>query len=125
MTIQRVAGAAGMALVAAVRLFLIPRAARADAAGRPAGVEPVGLDGNPLNLGFETGDLTGWTATGDAFDKQPIKGDTVSPRRDDQKSNHRGEFWVGGYEIVGDDPVGTLTSKPFKVDRRWGALWVA
>ena len=32
------------------------------------------------NLGFETGDLAGWTATGDAFEGQPVEGDTVAAR---------------------------------------------
>jgi hypothetical protein len=30
------------------------------------GVLPVGSDGKPLNLDFETGTLKDWTATGDA-----------------------------------------------------------
>ena len=59
------------------------------------GVLPVGADGKPLNLDFETGTLKDWTAEGDAFTGQPIKGDTVRrpPRR--QKSGHQGEYWIG------------------------------
>src|SRR6185369_14281655 len=38
------------------------------------GVLPVGADGKPLNLDFETGDLKDWTAEGDAFKGQPIRG---------------------------------------------------
>lgn len=45
------------------------------------GVLPLGADGKPLNLDFETGDLKDWTAEGDAFKGQPIKGDTVFARR--------------------------------------------
>src|SRR5258708_204108 len=33
-----------------------------------------GADGKPLNLGFEDGSLRDWTATGDAFTGQPVKG---------------------------------------------------
>ena len=74
-----------------------------------AGVLPVGADGKPLNLDFETGTLKDWTAEGDAFKDQPIKGDTVFPRRNDMKSQHQGNYWIGGYEKYGDKPQGTLT----------------
>src|SRR5438105_15761958 len=76
----------------------------------PEGVLPVGADGKPLNLDFETGTLKDWTATGDAFAGQPIKGDTVSPRRADMRSRHQGQYWIGTYERNGDPPQGTLTS---------------
>src|SRR5215212_7625143 len=88
----------------------------------PRTVRPIGRDGHVLNLDFETGDLRDWTASGNAFDKQPLRGDVVSKRRGDQKSNHQGEFWVGGYERVGDDAVGTLSSAPFKVTHRWASF---
>src|SRR5438067_641964 len=42
------------------------------------GVLPLGKDGRPLNLDFEQGTLQDWTAAGAAFEKQPIRGDTVS-----------------------------------------------
>jgi len=41
------------------------------------GIKPVGKDGRPLNLDFEDGTLKDWTAAGNAFDKQPVHGDTV------------------------------------------------
>ena len=52
----------------------------------PEGTLPVGADGKPLNLDFETGTLKDWTAEGDAFAGQPIKGDTVAaaPRRHEE-----------------------------------------
>lgn len=78
--------------------------------------------GRVLNLGFETGDLTDWTATGDAFTGQPIRGDTVKPRRSDMTSAHLGEYWIGGYEKVGDDAQGTLTSRPFPVSQPWASF---
>src|SRR6266481_258215 len=89
------------------------------------GILPSGKDGRPLNLDFETGTLQDWTATGAAFDRQPIKGDTVSPRRTDMKSQHRGNYWIGTYEILGDGPQGTLTSKSFKVTQPFAAFLVA
>src|SRR5436190_17792528 len=88
------------------------------------GVLPVGADGKPLNLDFETGDLKDWTATGDAFKGQPIKGDTVHPRRADNKSQHQGQYWIGGFEKFGDKPQGTLTSVSFKVTHPWATFLV-
>src|SRR5207302_10784719 len=81
--------------------------------------------GRPLNLDFETGSLKDWSATGEAFDKQPIKGDTVAPRRSDMRSEHQGDFWIGTYEISGDAPQGTLTSVPFKITQPYAAFLVA
>ena len=88
------------------------------------GVAPLGEDGKALNLDFETGDLKDWTATGTAFEGQPIKGDTVSKRRNDMKSGHKGDYWIGTYEKGGDVAVGTLTSVPFKVTQPWAAFYV-
>jgi putative membrane-bound dehydrogenase-like protein len=90
----------------------------------PEGVLPVGADGKPLNLDFETGTLRDWTAEGDAFKDQPIKGDTVAPRRGDMKSQHQGNYWIGGYERRGDRPQGTLTSAPFTITHPWATFLV-
>ncbi len=83
---------------------------------------PQSAEGKVLNLDFETGTLADWTPTGNAFDKQPIKGDTVSKRRGDMKSNHRGSFWIGSYEIGGDAGTGTLTSAPFIVSHPYASF---
>ncbi|MBD3185129.1 hypothetical protein GF312_22810 [Candidatus Poribacteria bacterium] len=83
-----------------------------------------------VNPDFETGDLTGWTKTGNAFDYQPTLGDNIMIRRKD-KTNHQRDWWIGGFEKYqgkpgqnpgdeqGDQPTGTLTSSPFviKTDR--------
>ena len=50
----------------------------------PEGVLPTGADRQPLNLDFDTGTLKDWTATGDAFKGQPVKGDVVAARRSDR-----------------------------------------
>src|SRR5690242_21263422 len=92
------------------------------AADSTAPIKPLGTDGKPLNLSFETGTLKDWTSTGDAFDKQPIKGDTVAARRKDMKSQHAGDYWIGGFEGGGDAPTGTLTSVPFKVTQPWAKI---
>jgi hypothetical protein len=87
-------------------------------------ITPVGKDGKPLNLDFETGTLKDWTAEGSAFAKQPIKGDTVAPRRSDMKSQHQGDYWIGTYERAGDEPTGTLTSVPFKVTHPFASFLI-
>ena len=90
----------------------------------PEGVLPVGADGKALNLDFETGTLKDWTAEGEAFKGQPVKGDMVAKRRGDMKSRHQGDYWIGGFELLGDKPQGTLTSKPFKVTHPWASFLV-
>ncbi len=89
-----------------------------------AGIRPLGDDGKPLNLDFETGTLAGWTATGDAFTDQPIKGDTISQRKPGMASRHAGQFWIGGYEHVLDAGTGTLTSPAFVVAQPWASFLV-
>src|SRR5271154_1126270 len=89
-----------------------------------AGVLPAGNDGKPLNLDFETGTLKDWTAEGKGLEGQPIKGDTVFPRRKDSKSQHQGQYWIGTYEKLGDKPQGTLSSVPFKITHPWASFLV-
>lgn len=95
------------------------------------------------NWGFESGSLSGWHATGNAFDHQPTKGD--NPRaREVEPAQQIGTYWVGTYEsydgskgapgdIQGESKVraqshvagcegagaqtGTLTSDAFEVKR--------
>jgi putative membrane-bound dehydrogenase-like protein len=93
-------------------------------AADPNSIVPTDSAGKPLNLGFEDGSLAGWTATGNAWTKQPIKGDLVASRRTDMRSEHVGQYWIGGFEAAGDDGVGTLTSVPFKVTQSWGSFLV-
>jgi len=90
----------------------------------PRGVLPKSADGRALNLDFEAGDLRDWEASGEAFEGQPVKGDTVFPRRNDMRSEHAGEFWIGTFERNGDAPQGTLTSVPFKVTHKFAAFLV-
>src|SRR5579871_1328689 len=114
----------GLVLVA-VLPFTPAFAERENAPPKPnEGVLPLGRDGKPLNLDFETGTLKDWTAEGEAFRGQPIKGDTVARRRGDMKSQHQGEYWIGGYELHGDRPQGTLTSVAFKVTYPWASFLI-
>jgi hypothetical protein len=114
------------AFVLALSTFL-PSGFAADkpAADRSNGVLPTSADGQPLNLDFETGTLKDWTATGDAFKDQPVKGDLVAKRRGDARSEHQGAYWIGGFEIVGDKGTGTLTSVPFKVTHPYATFLFA
>jgi len=107
-----------------VAFLLMTLTQAASAQQADPGVLPVGPDGKALNLDFETGDLRDWTAEGDAFKGQPIKGDTVSKRRPDNKSQHQGQYWIGGFEKFGDKPQGTLTSAAFKVTHPWASFLV-
>jgi hypothetical protein len=91
---------------------------------------------------FERG-LSGWTATGDAFDAQPTCGHTVAVERAGWRPplggdywsgipvdvGHVGRYWIGTYErrprpddpagrIQGDGPRGTLVSSPFRIGER-------
>ncbi|MBE7493972.1 MAG: DUF1080 domain-containing protein [Verrucomicrobiaceae bacterium] len=76
-----------------------------------------------LNLGFEKGTLEGWKAEGDAWEKQPVEGDTVAARKRGN-SQHAGKFWLGGYERIGDKGTGTLTSSDFVVTHPWASFLV-
>jgi putative membrane-bound dehydrogenase-like protein len=88
------------------------------------GVAPQGAEGTPLNLDFETGNLADWKADGPAFASQPIRGDTVRPRRGDMTSGHADSFWVGSYEIAGDEAQGTLTSTNFELSKPFATFLV-
>ncbi|MBF0197210.1 MAG: glycoside hydrolase family 32 protein [Planctomycetes bacterium] len=77
------------------------------------------------NSDFERGDLHNWTASGEAFEHQPIKGDNIAARFRGS-SKMQGQHWVGTYEkydgkngfkggVRGDLPMGTLTSIPFTI----------
>ncbi|MGV3660939.1 MAG: PVC-type heme-binding CxxCH protein [Prosthecobacter sp.] len=76
-----------------------------------------------LNLGFEKGTLEGWKAEGNAWEGQPVEGDTVVVRKRGN-SQHAGKFWLGGYERVGDKGTGTLTSASFAVTHPWASFLV-
>lgn len=88
--------------------------------GNRDGVSPAGK-----NLGFEDGSLKGWKASGEAWEGSPIKGDTVTPRRPGQASNHDGTYWVGSYERTHSDAgQGTLQSEPLEVTHPWASFLV-
>src|SRR5260221_10388732 len=115
----------GMRFLPVVLLAVASCALRLSA-GEPARIVPAGADGKPLNLDFENGTLEDWTATGEAFQGQPVKG-PIDPKRPSgagKFSNHQGDFWIGGYEILRDAPKGTLTSVPFKAAQPWASFLI-
>lgn len=84
------------------------------------GYRPAWSDTEPMNLDFETGDLTDWNSTGTAFFKQPFaKGKIPQIRKPELSNGIIGDYFVGGYEIVEDQGVGTLTCLPFRLKHRW------
>jgi hypothetical protein len=89
-----------------------------------AGVFPKSKDGSSLNMGFETGSLVGWKATGDAFKGQPVNNDGIASRWTGQTSNKNGEFFIGVFEIVKDQGTGTLTSPTFKVTQPYASFLI-
>lgn len=96
----------------------------ANTGGGEDGFPATTRDGRVLNLDFEKGDLSDWTAEGKAFQGQPIEGDTIHPRRSDSVSGHKGRFWIGTFERMGDDPKGILTSVPFPVTHPYATFLV-
>ena len=108
-----------------MKVFL-PLAFAATLAFAQQPIAVTGADGKPLNLGFEDGTLRDWTATGEAFAKQPVKGviDQARPFGKGKAANRKGDFWIGGYEILQDKPKGTLTSVAFKVSQPWGSFLI-
>ena len=81
--------------------------------------------GGFVNLDFELGNLSDWTLEGEAFEGQPIRGDTVVLRRSETQSAHAGSFWIGGYELHQDTPTGRMTSIPFSPPGRFMAFLIA
>ncbi len=85
------------------------------------------LCASEITFNFETGDLRGWTATGDAFRSQPTEGDNAKLRN--RAANPEGKYWIGTYENCPkggtpgteqtDTPIGTLTSDLFKLEKPW------
>lgn len=81
------------------------------------------------NADFEAGTLKSWTAEGDAFTRQPTKGDNPTARNRESAAQ-QGEYWIGTFEnydgktgkagdIRSDKPTGILTSVEFLIKKRY------
>lgn len=81
---------------------------------------------DPLRLDFESGDLSFWTAEGEAFLRQPIRGDRfVTSHVKPGLISLGGDYWNGPYPVghqgdywisTQDHLTGTLTSDEFVID---------
>jgi len=84
---------------------------------------------SPLRLDFESGDLSFWTAEGEAFLKQPIRGDRFVTSHVKPgliaiggdywdglyPAGHQGDYWIS----TQDNLTGTLTSDEFIIDAQF------
>src|SRR5713101_1070282 len=84
---------------------------------------------NPLRLDFESGDLTFWTAEGEAFASQPLRGDRLKASRvrpglvplggdywdGPYPVGHQGEYWISTENHL----TGTLTSDEFDINENY------
>ncbi|MBT2444267.1 glycoside hydrolase family 32 protein [Streptomyces sp. ISL-36] len=74
----------------------------------------------PVNPGFDTGDLTGWTVTeGTAFGPTAV---TTTDTYWGGPFHHRGSHHLWGYAAAGDDATGTLRSSSFTAPTRMSFL---
>ncbi|MEU6882299.1 GH32 C-terminal domain-containing protein [Streptomyces sp. NPDC046712] len=88
----------------------------ANAAPPAPQATPRPLATGPVNPGFDTGDLTGWTVTeGTAFGPAAV---TTTDTYWGGPFQHRGSHHLWGYAAAGDDATGTLTSTSFAAPAR-------
>lgn len=81
--------------------------------------------GKPVNLNFETGTLTDWTATGDAF-ASPLFTEDPSPIHEkDMRIGFSGTNFLSSGGTTNHKLTGTLTSVPFPVTQPFAAFRVS
>lgn len=89
-----------------------------------AGQTPM-KNGQPVNLNFETGTLTDWTATGDAF-AAPLFGEDPSPVHGKEAHiGFAGKHFLSSGGTINYKLTGTLTSVPFAVTQPFAAFRVS
>ncbi|RAJ15804.1 PVC-type heme-binding CxxCH protein [Arenibacter echinorum] len=82
-------------------------------------------NGKPLNLGFETGSLQDWTATGDAF-KSPLYDQDPSPVHEaDALISFNGDYFLTSGGNTNYKLTGTLSSVPFKITHPYASFKVS
>lgn len=82
-------------------------------------------DGQPLNLGFETGDLKNWTATGDAFANALFSSDPSPVHEKEMNIGYEGKYFLSSGGTLNYKQTGTLTSVPFQVTQPFAAFRVS
>lgn len=83
------------------------------------------MDERELNLNFETGILNDWVATGEAFSNPLISGDTSSVHEKEMHVGQEGDYFVSSGGTLNYQPMGTLTSVPFKVTQPFASFKVS
>jgi len=82
-------------------------------------------NGKPMNLNFETGTLTDWTATGDAFANALVDQDPSPVHEKDMTIGFGGKYFLSSGGTVNAKRTGTLTSAPFRVTQPFAAFRVS
>ncbi|MGF7216855.1 putative membrane-bound dehydrogenase-like protein [Spirosoma lacussanchae] len=82
-------------------------------------------NGKPMNLNFETGTLTDWTATGDAFTNALVDQDPSPVHEKDMTIGFGGKYFLSSGGTVNAKRTGTLTSAPFRVTQPFAAFRVS
>lgn len=82
-------------------------------------------NGQPLNLGFESGSLRDWTATGDAFANPLVDADPSPVHEKDMTINFAGKYFLSSGGTANYKRTGTLTSTPFTVTQPFAAFRVS
>ncbi|WP_342087627.1 PVC-type heme-binding CxxCH protein [Dyadobacter sp. OTU695] len=82
-------------------------------------------DGQALNLGFETGDLKNWTATGDAFASALFSSDPSPVHEKEMNIGYEGKYFLSSGGTLNYKQTGTLTSVPFQVTQPFAAFRVS
>lgn len=94
-----------------------------DAAEPDEGVSPR-INGRPMNLGFERGNLQDWKATGDAFKPGSVAYDAAPLYPDSLSINPTGDYYVSSGGTNNYQAKGTLTSEVFEVTQPWASFRV-
>lgn len=82
-------------------------------------------EGQPLNVNFESGSLTDWTATGDAFAPQLVSGEASPVHESTLVIGQTGRYFVSSGGTLNFKQTGTLTSVPFPVTQPFAAFRVS
>ncbi len=83
------------------------------------------INGRPLNLDFETGSLTDWTADGNAFEDQPIPREPSPLHEVEMHIGHSGNYFISSGGTREYHRTGTLTSAVFEVTHPFAAFRVS
>lgn len=88
------------------------------------GIRPT-KNGKPLNLNFESGDLTDWIASGDAFTNPLVSSDPSPVHAKDMTIGFEGKYFLSSGGTLNYKQTGTLTSTPFKVTHPYASFMVS